>query len=99
MVRRHRYDPLATSDKPRWIKHFDQQLKELSTLRLEPHVDLRRAIQEEAARCSADGWNVEHSTEFLNGTFFMNRRSERRLVLITPAEHSGPAPGIKGMSC
>ena len=105
MVRRRgRYDPLATSADPRWLKVQDGFRQELSSIRIAPGTDLRQLMQAEAARWVAAGWEVEIEDECRHGFFFIRRGSERRLVLLTaretpielmPSEQSadrGPSP-------
>jgi hypothetical protein len=83
--KRRNSDPLVTVNEPRWLKTLDRFQTELSSRRIEPLTDLRKLMDEEAARWAADGWTVESDAAW--GFFFVNRNGERILVMLTPAEH------------
>lgn len=87
-MRRARYKPLATSDKPRRLKTYDYLGNVLSSRRIEPGTDLVLEIEAEAARWQAEGWTVEADARARGkwGNFFMNRGGERRMAAIVPVE-------------
>lgn len=87
-MQRARYNPMATSDRPRWLKVYDYLGNVLSSRRIEPGTNLVQVIEAEAARWLADGWVVESDAAARGkwGNFFMNRDGMRRMVAISSAE-------------
>lgn len=87
-MQRARYNPTATSDRPRWLKVYDYLGNDLSSRRIDPGTNLVQVIEAEAARWMADGWVVEADAAARErwGNFFMNRCGERRMVAIVPLE-------------
>ncbi len=96
-MQRARYNPMATSDRPRWLKVYDYMGDVLSSRRIEAGTNLVQVIEAEAARWLADGWAVESDAAARAkwGNFFTNRGGVRRMVAISSAEvparpHSTP---------
>jgi hypothetical protein len=85
---RTRYNPMATSPAPRWLKTYDYLGNVLSCRRIEPYADLLPVIEAEAARWKAEGWEVESDAAARAkwGNFFINRAGARRMVSIVPSE-------------
>ena len=97
-MRRQRFDPYAKTGSPHYIVAWDMQHKVVGYSTLEPDVDLRAAMAAAMKRLELDGWTFENDAR--NGSVFLNREGERRLLGITPQDptisaHTNYAQGIK----
>ena len=97
-MRRQRFDPYAKTGSPHYIVAWDMQHKVVEYSTLEPDVDLRAAMAAAMKRLELDGWTFENDAR--NGSVFLNREGERRLLGITPQDptisaHTNYAQGIK----
>jgi hypothetical protein len=88
-MRRSRHDIFAKSRLPRYVVLWDLQWRVIEVRRLEPASDLYGAPANAAERLKRDGWQIEGTVD--HGFPFVNRKKERRLLMLTerdPAESS-----------
>ena len=97
-MRRQRFDPFTKTGSPHYIALWDMQHKVVEYSTLEPDADLHDAMANAMKRLELDGWTFENDAR--NGSVFLNRDGERRLLGITPQDpmvsaHVNYAQGIK----
>jgi hypothetical protein len=80
MVRHHR-DVYATSNRVNYLVLFDAQRQILESQRLEPSLDLRKAMAATIDRMTNAGWQFEGKPDF--GFVFLNCNGVRRLLILT----------------
>jgi hypothetical protein len=87
---RYRFIAYVNDGNPRYVVVWDLQWKPLQCQRLEPHADLRVAMNAAIDAQVAQGWRVEGTAEY--GFVFMRREGERRLVMLTPRNPEDRTP-------
>jgi hypothetical protein len=97
-MRRQRFDPYAKTGRPHYIALWDMQHKVVEHTVLEPDVDLHDAMAAAMKRLELHGWTFENDAR--NGSCFLNRNGERRLLGITSQDptisaHTNYCPGIQ----
>jgi hypothetical protein len=82
-MRRSSFDPVEPTQEPRWYAVRNMYGTLLEARELPPGADLKRVFVEAILKWMDDGWQLKefHSR---TGTFFCDRRGERRMVEITP---------------
>lgn len=96
------YNPMATTDRPRWLNVYAYLGNILSSRRIEPGANLVEVIEAEAATGWRMGgpWNqMRQRGEW--GNFFTNRGGVRRMVAIVEVsakstQHSMNGPLLRG---
>jgi hypothetical protein len=81
---RYRFQVYARDTTPRWVVVFGLQWQILECQRLDPGADLYGAMTAAIARLAAEGWEPEAEPRF--GFTFIQRASERRLLMLTPRD-------------
>jgi len=97
-MRRQRFDPFAKTKSPHYIVLWDMQHRVVEHTKLEPNTDLHGAMTAAIRRLELEGWTFENDSK--NGSCFLNRDGERRLLSMTPqdpmvAAHQDYCPGVK----
>jgi len=87
---RYRFIAYVNDGNPRYVVVWDLQWKPLQCQRLEPHADLRVAMNAAIDAQVAQGWRVEGTAEY--GFVFLRREGERRLVMLTPRNPEDRTP-------
>jgi hypothetical protein len=80
-MRRTRHDVFAKRTTAAYAVVWDLEWHVIMCQRLEPGVDLYKALTATIDRLSADGWQAECEHE--HGFAFVRRGFERRLVMVT----------------
>jgi hypothetical protein len=88
-TKRSQYDPLATSNHPRWLVLRDLFHNVLDTTELAPGTDLRRAFADGIASLERDGWSSEGAS---GAMVFVQRGGERRFFAMYESDPQEPPP-------
>jgi hypothetical protein len=89
--RRSRYDPLATSDRPRWLVVKDMHSAVLDSALIPAGTDLHALMAATIAGRQTEGWNVECDGAY--GFFFCHRGSVREFVNVAHVDPAKPVVG------
>jgi hypothetical protein len=81
---RYSYKVFERDTTPHWIAVFGLQWQILECHRLEPDTDLSGAMAAAIERLAGKGWEAECEPRF--GFTFIQRDSERRLLILTPRD-------------
>jgi hypothetical protein len=79
---RYTFPAFNTSTRPRYVVLWDPHWQLLEVQRLEPAADLSGAMAATIERLEGEGWQAEGTPEY--GFTFIQRASERRLLMLTP---------------
>lgn len=89
--RRSRYDPLGTSDRPRWLVVKDVHSQVIECREVPAGADLHALITATVRARQADGWTVENDGSY--GFVFCRKADVRRMVAIVQVDPAQPAVG------
>ena len=87
MPRRSRFDPLATSDCPRWLVVKDAHSQLVDARLLPAGTDLHALMAATIAQRQADGWQAEGYGCW--GFVFIHRAGVRRMIAIVHVDPAG----------
>jgi hypothetical protein len=87
---RYRFPAYHKASTPRYIVIWDLQWQVLECQRLEPAANLSDAMAATIERLDREGWKAEATAEY--GLVFIQRESERRLLMLTPRDPYDTAP-------
>jgi hypothetical protein len=92
MPRRSRYDPLATSDRPRWLVAKDMHSAVLGCTMIPAGTDLHGLMAAAIRERQAEGWTAESDGSW--GFAFIHRDGARRMVAIVQVDPAEPVAGV-----
>jgi hypothetical protein len=87
---RYRHQVYGKATTPRWITVFGLQWQRIECQRLDPGVDLQRAMSAAIERLAGEGWQIEAEPRF--GFAFIRRDGDRRLLMLTPRDPLDTTP-------
>jgi hypothetical protein len=87
---RYHHNVYVNDTMPRWVAVFGLQWQVIESHRLEPAADLSGAMATAIERLAGDGWQAEDQPRF--GFVFLQRDTERRLLMLTPRDPHDTTP-------
>ena len=79
---RYTFPAYVKASTPRYVVVWDLQWQVLACQRLEPEADLSGAMVSAIQQLAGDGWQAESEPNY--GFVFIRRKTERRLLMLTP---------------
>jgi hypothetical protein len=79
---RYTFPAYVRASTPRYVVVWDLQWQVLECQRLEPEADLSGAMVSAIQQLAGDGWQAESEPNY--GFVFIRRKTERRLLMLTP---------------
>jgi hypothetical protein len=79
---RYTFPAYVKAPTPRYVVVWDLQWQVLECRRLEPEADLSGAMVSAIQQLAGDGWQAESEPNY--GFVFIRRKTERRLLMLTP---------------